>query len=140
MNYLARIRKEKEQRAADAAIDCSLDEDMVRPEWAKDADINTIVQRIMNGQQVPTRQAVYGEMDYTLDLQGLLKARETLLDTYHGLPAETRAAVTLEAFLDGIRTGDLEAVQDAVQKAKKPPVQPASDNGSGNNAEPEKTP
>lgn len=79
---------------------------MTRPEFAKEADINTIVARLLAGQPVPMSQARYGDVDYTTDLQAAYAMADSLVETYNGLPEEVRANLTKTEFVSRILEGD----------------------------------
>lgn len=121
MNYLAKIRASAEARAAECTIQCTQEENRVRPEWADDADINKIIDRLLSGQQIAARPVTYGLKDDTLDLQQVLAARDAIMDAYDDFDEETRSQVTLAAFMRGLAGGE---IPEALKKHPEPEKTP----------------
>lgn len=97
---------------------------MARPEFAKEADINVIVGRLLAGQPVPMAQTRYGEVDYTVDLQGAYAMADSLVETYNKLPEQVRADMTRTEFVSRLLDGEqLEAFTDPQHQEPKPVAQ-----------------
>lgn len=81
-------------------------EDMTRQEYAADADINTLLRRY--GVGVPQKQVVYGEADFSMDLQQAFGAVEAAKRMFDQLPGELKKKYpTWQAVLNAIESRQL---------------------------------
>lgn len=106
MNYLAKARKEKAERAALCIIESPKEDNIVRSEYAKEADINTIVARVLAGQPVAMKQGTFGTRDDSYDLTAQISAADALAREYDALPEETRKRLSPEQFLAAVQKRD----------------------------------
>lgn len=79
--------------------------DRARQEFALEADINYLVDRFTPG--APQRQLIYGETDYTMDLQQAFGAIQVARHMHSRLPPELREQYpTWQALLNAVETGE----------------------------------
>lgn len=71
-------------------IFCPEEEDKTRQEDKAETDINRILQRFGVGQMPQLRQASYGELDYTIDLQIALEATAAAKRGWAALPPQLK--------------------------------------------------
>lgn len=113
-------------------------ETKVRQELKEEADINSILQRA-GVNPLQTRQPFYGEVDYTIDLQGAYRAVQAAADAYSRLPEHIKEQYPdWESVVQAVEAGKITgldptnggkaSVPDA--GAKPAPIQPADGSGS----------
>lgn len=61
-----------------------------REEFAKDADVNEIVRRLLRGEPQPEPRGSYADCVGVPDFHGALEKRRVLMETFNGLPAAVR--------------------------------------------------
>lgn len=90
------------------AIDCSVEPDTARQEFKDEADINVLLRKF--GVRVLERSTMpyFTEIDFTVDLQGALMAREEMLDVYRTLSPELKNLYpTWTDMLNAVEKGEL---------------------------------
>lgn len=85
---------------------CSGSQDMARQEFKKDSDINTIVERLMRGQEVPGRTAAYGAVDYTVGLTEQYQAVAELRERHSELRAKEATQLDFMGYLEALNRGE----------------------------------
>lgn len=94
------------------ALDCSDLPDRTRQEFKEETDVNYILTRY--GANAPLTQAIYGEVDYNMDLQQSLAAIETAQDAVRKLPWALRDKYYhWEMLMEGMRSGEFKKDLDA---------------------------
>lgn len=103
------IDSDEKRRAisTETGIDCTDDPGITRQEMKNETDVNFILSRFgVNG--LNQRPLVYGETDYTLDLQGAYFAIEAAQAAYSALPDEIKKKYrTWPDFLNAIERGEV---------------------------------
>lgn len=80
--------------------------DVARQEFKEEADVNQILARY--GVNAPQRQAVFGETDFTLDLQQAFGAIDAAKSAHHKLPPNLKEKYpTWQSVLNAIESGQL---------------------------------
>lgn len=102
-------------------IDFSTSEDLARPEFKDESDINKMLARfgVPNQQQNPT----FGEVDFSFDLQRAYGALEEAQAAYDGLPDDLRRKyANWSDLLRAVATGELKAPEQTpvVETEEKP--------------------
>lgn len=114
--------QQRDARSLAGGIDCSVDLDgtpltfLARQEDKEAADVNNILQRF--GVNAPQRPVVYGDADWTIDLQTAMESVRESQRAFNRLPQELRAKygtydVMLKAAADGTLKADLAALDEA---------------------------
>lgn len=117
-----------------AGTDCSDMPDMTRQEFAQEADINYILGRFGIG-DAPTRQPVYGDQDFDLDLHAGMIAIGEAQRAFVQLPPELHDKYRdTKGMLDAMNSGEL--ARDLQEIATRPsaasqPLDTAADRGAG---------
>lgn len=105
-----------------AGLECPPGEDMARQEFAKEADINTILSKF-GVDSFTNRRPQFVATDWSLDLQTALDATAATNRAFKDLPDDVKKDFpTPEAMLNGIVTGVLKfRDQPEIQTDEKPP-------------------
>lgn len=99
------------------ALDCSDDPGITRQEQGADADINNIISRF--GMDAPQRNIIYGEQDFTFDLQQNISAVKDTRAAYRGLSDDLKKRFpTWQAFVEGLENGNVELAIRDLEKTK----------------------
>lgn len=114
------------------ALVCN-DASKTQQQFAKDADINVILAKFMNGGDLPlTGQPVYQDADAYFDLQNAIVTKHEVDQAWDALPAKVRNVLKdPKTFADYVvhacQTGDLEDLRElglAKAKAPEPAITP----------------
>lgn len=102
-------------------LDCSTMPDLARQEFKQEADINILLARF--GVNAPSRQPVYGEADFDLDLQQALTAIQEAKTAWATMPIELRQQYpTWQALLTALDRGDIN-----IKIGDPPPTPPTTE-------------
>lgn len=102
-----------------AGLDCTTSTDTARQEFKDEADVNKILARY--GVNAPQRQAIFGETDFTLDLQQAFAAIEAAKNAHHKLPQSLREQYpTWQSVLNGLDSGEFRIDLANVSKSDTP--------------------
>lgn len=113
-------------------INCTEDENRVRPEYADDLNIDVLMRRY--GQMLPVAaQQEHGTYDYDLDLNDFHEAAQQANDAWNRLPASIRDRYhNIPAFLDALERGEVRQDKRSAKRSSntrtgdvKPPETPA---------------
>lgn len=102
-----------------SAVDTTEWEDLARQEFKVEADINEMLKRfgVLGVQQRPL---VFGDVDYSIDLQQALFAVKEAKRVWERMPADVKAEFpTWQSLLNAANTGDLKL---HFEDPPKPPV------------------
>lgn len=115
-------------------IDCSQDQDMARQEFAKDADINVIVARLLRTGGVLPAPTNFAAVDYTADLTDQYMAVQELREAHHKLVEEGQLQLGFMEYLEKLSTGEPIVPEPEPTEPTDPRAKPRA------TEEPEKTP
>lgn len=87
-------------------IDCSIEPDMARQEFKKDADINVLVNRMLAGQPVPLAPRHYAAVDYTADLDSQYAAAQDLRAQHHELVTDGGLQLSFLEYIEKLAAGE----------------------------------
>lgn len=105
-------------------INCSGEEDLARQEFARDADINVMVERMMRGQLIMPQPGRYGAVDYTADLDAQYAAVQELRGQHHELTAKG-LQLDFMTYLEKLNQGEpIELPQDS--DSERPRAEPGT--------------
>lgn len=90
-------------------LDCRSDIDRTRQEYKRESDINYILSRFgISGGGLPQKSPIWGETDYTLDLQQAFASIHAARDAWTNLPDDLRQRYpNWQTLLRALFTGDL---------------------------------
>lgn len=97
-------------------IDCSKDPGLTRQEQAADADINNIMKRF--GVSESQRPVMYGEQDFTYDLQQSIEAVREVKNAHAAMHTDLKKVFpTWQRFINAVETGEAEkTIQELERK------------------------